>query len=82
MLTFRCDMCGKEWPVRKYQKDGKDFFGYASTEVEIGYVSNDKLIDDPNQTCFECLAKIKEAEEKAATDTEAKIKGTIKTPLK
>ena len=82
MLTFRCDMCGKEWPVRKYQIDGKDFFGYASTEVEIGYVSNDKLIDDPNQTCFECLAKMKEAEEKAATDTEAKIKGTIKTPLK
>ncbi|MFC1710310.1 hypothetical protein ACFL0F_01445 [Patescibacteria group bacterium] len=82
MLTYRCDVCGKEWPVRKYQRDNKSLFGYASTEVEIGEVSNDKLIEDPSQTCFECLAKIKEAEEKAATDTEAKIKGTTKPPLK
>lgn len=78
MLTYRCDMCGKEWPVRKYQKDGKSFFGYASTEVEIGDISNDKQIDNPSQTCFECLAKIKEAEEKAAADTKAKIKETPK----
>ncbi|MFC1711512.1 hypothetical protein ACFLZ1_02900 [Patescibacteria group bacterium] len=78
MLIYRCNICGKEWPVRKYQRNNKEFFGYASTEVDVGDVSNDKLIDDPNQTCFECLAKIKVAEKKAAKDTEEKIKGSKK----
>jgi hypothetical protein len=78
MLIYRCDVCGKEWPVRKYKRDDKEFFGYAATEVDVGDASNDKLINDPSQTCFECLAKIKEAEEKAAKDTETKIKESIK----
>lgn len=62
MLTFKCDLCGQEWPVEELSS--------SNPFNRWGYGERQTLINRNDQPCYLCAQKIEDARKKAAEEAE------------